>query len=843
MATERIAIVVTENGLEVVVKKLDATSKAATEAGGSVNFLQKTLGLLGAAATIKGVTSLLDSYQNLSNRLNIVSASTDEAALATQKLFDVANRSRSSFETTVELYGRVVQSTVQLGISHEQAARVVETLNKAVIVSGASSREAEAALLQLSQGLASGTLRGQELRSVLTQMPVVADLIAQRLGITRGALRVFGAEGKITSKIMIESLVAAADKVDDAFAKTVPTISQTMTQLQNQLLKFVGDMNAKFQIIPRISALINSLAANIDVFARVILAGTFVIGVQKAISVINALFAAIAANPLGLIALAVTAAVAAMVAFSDEIKVAGDSSTTLADFMSATFDEITADAKFAAENFAEEFEGAGQVLRDLFGKDLDFSLRGFIKLAARVVDSFVGLFRGAIDAIKAAFTHLPGTVELIFKGMINNLIRLFESLVNKLIEGINYFANSKAGKAVGLDPLKLVNLGRLTVSKEGEAAGDAMGTAFLEGFKSITGTSDLVDKLFKKADEKAAVRLQKAKEENERLQRSNSQFQAPVAKDTSVKDERTVAIDEVIKKLNEEGEALKQNSFQRSISMALIQLEQSLKHKGIELNKEESATIADKLRENEVLKERAQIIDSVDGRLEENARQQKIVNDLIKEGTGRTDLYIDKLRELKIASLEQNRDVASGFERGFLKVQDEITNFAAASEKVVTNAFHNMEDALVEFVQTGKLNFSALVNSILADLTRLLVRQAISGIFSSFGGGGGGAFGSIFSSLSGAKADGGPVSAGKAYLVGERGPEIFNPSANGNIIPNGANVGAGVPQVHVHVVNVSDPDEISRALGGQKGQQSIINVVRSNKTAVKQALGLPATGG
>lgn len=113
---------------------------------------------------------------------------------------------------------------------------------------------------------------------------------------------------------------------------------------------------------------------------------------------------------------------------------------------------------------------------------------------------------------------------------------------------------------------------------------------------------------------------------------------------------------------------------------------------------------------------------------------------------------------------------------------------ATQSQKLFSDAFKGMEDALVTFVRTGKLDFKTLADSIISDLIRIQIQnnimkplaQATSGMSFS------GMFSSAGSFLSGLfKADGGPVSGGQPYVVGEQGPEWFVPNGAGTILPNG----------------------------------------------------------
>jgi tape measure domain-containing protein len=99
-----------------------------------------------------------------------------------------------------QTYSSISRATQDLGVSSEQTLRLTETLAKAITISGVSAQSANAAMIQLSQGLSSGTLRGEELNSIMEQTPRVARALAQGLGVGIGALREMGKEGKLTPR-------------------------------------------------------------------------------------------------------------------------------------------------------------------------------------------------------------------------------------------------------------------------------------------------------------------------------------------------------------------------------------------------------------------------------------------------------------------------------------------------------------------------------------------------------------------------------------------------------------------------------------------------------------------
>lgn len=172
---------------------------------------------------------------------------------------------------------------------------------------------------------------------------------------------------------------------------------------------------------------------------------------------------------------------------------------------------------------------------------------------------------------------------------------------------------------------------------------------------------------------------------------------------------------------------------------------------------------------------------------------------------------VDKANATARITEEYNaqREAITGVRNTLQKYVEDSTNDAEQIGSALCDAFRSAEDALVSFVTTGKLNFSNFVTSILADLARIEARKAVSSIaayfFDSIGPG-------TIGDLSGARANGGPVSGGSSYLVGERGPEIFTPSGSGAIIPNHMLGGGGGITINIET-NVSDNGTSSTASG------------------------------
>ncbi len=207
------------------------------------NALGRMASMLASAFAVSKIIEYADAYTNLQNRLKLVTDSTEALGQATQNVIDIAQNSRQALGATGDLYFKISQNADKLGLSVADVTRVTETFGKTLALSGAGTQQAEAAILQFSQALASGVFRGDEFNSVAENAPAAMDAFSRALGVTKGELRKLAHDGALTADILIQALKEQSAAVDEAFGKTESTISQAFTNLKNNVIVFVGQMN------------------------------------------------------------------------------------------------------------------------------------------------------------------------------------------------------------------------------------------------------------------------------------------------------------------------------------------------------------------------------------------------------------------------------------------------------------------------------------------------------------------------------------------------------------------------------------------------------------------------
>ncbi|HDX6055419.1 tape measure protein, partial [Acinetobacter baumannii] len=258
------------NELDSIERKGDFATKSMD--GLSVATRQLA-GYMVGLVTVSAAISKMDTYTGLQNRLKLVTNNQVELNKATEDTFRIAQKTYSAWDSVLQVYQRFSDNAKTLNLTMDDTARLTETVSKAVAISGASAQAADAALVQFGQALASGTLRGEELNSVMEQTPALAKAIAQGMGITVGELRSVAAEGKITSQEIVKALRNVEKDVDALFAKTDITIGQSLTLLNNEITKFVGESGKGSGAAQVLAGNIQTLAGNLDVLTSAMMVG------------------------------------------------------------------------------------------------------------------------------------------------------------------------------------------------------------------------------------------------------------------------------------------------------------------------------------------------------------------------------------------------------------------------------------------------------------------------------------------------------------------------------------------------------------------------------------------
>jgi len=256
--------------LEKSVASIEQTTNKVSKA-----FRNLAIGITAAftgAGLTRAITSATDSLTNLENRIALVVGQGQELQGTMRKLYGIAQRSRMPVNSAAETFNRFGLALQGSGKSIDELLIATEAVQQAAVISGASAESANAAITQLGQGLASGELRGEELNSVLEQMPRLARAIADGMGVPFGELRALAKDGKLNAESVFQAIISTAGELDNEFKTIKATTSGLVTVLKDELTRALGAIDRELgfseSLRKRIIAATNSLrffADNLEV--------------------------------------------------------------------------------------------------------------------------------------------------------------------------------------------------------------------------------------------------------------------------------------------------------------------------------------------------------------------------------------------------------------------------------------------------------------------------------------------------------------------------------------------------------------------------------------------------
>lgn len=226
-----------------------SASLGANGAGNSIQYLIGGLGRLGAAlgpvgaamgATVASVTALGAAYVGLQSKLATAQdqqallegrmrnalGSMSEGQKSLKAIYDQTQQTGLGLNSAADAFLRVARNAESIGASKEQILQLSDTISKLGKISGASTGEIQSGMVQLGQALASGRLNGDELRSIMENMPALAKAIAEGLGVSVGQIRALGAAGELTSTKVFEAILKASEKANKEFSELPDTVEQ-----------------------------------------------------------------------------------------------------------------------------------------------------------------------------------------------------------------------------------------------------------------------------------------------------------------------------------------------------------------------------------------------------------------------------------------------------------------------------------------------------------------------------------------------------------------------------------------------------------------------------------------
>lgn len=252
-----VAANVAQGPLGPIAGRLSAMATAVRELSGL------RLGIVGIGAATAAFVRYAGTAQDLVSRLRPLYETQAQVNAAFKDAQYIANKARVGIEPVIDLYARLTLAGREAGLSQQRISRLTETAAKAAKLSGGAAASQEASLYQFSQGIGSGTLAGDELKSVREGTLRLAKAIADGLGVPMSALKKLGKEGKLTPKVIADALEKESVRIDAELAKLPATISSSTTQLSNAFLSTIKDIDEASGVAGAFAATIVLVAENL----------------------------------------------------------------------------------------------------------------------------------------------------------------------------------------------------------------------------------------------------------------------------------------------------------------------------------------------------------------------------------------------------------------------------------------------------------------------------------------------------------------------------------------------------------------------------------------------------
>ncbi len=383
--------------LDQMEKKFDASTSAIDRTEKSMSGLSRVAVSLTAALSVQQVAEYADAWATVNNKLSNSLRPSEQLVDVTERVFNITQQTRSSLDATASLYARLERATRQYGTSADDLSKLTTIINQGFVVSGATAQEAENAIIQLSQGLASGALRGEEFNSVNEQGNRLIVALADSMGVSIGQMRNMAAQGKLTTDVVVKGLLSQGATIGNEFAKTTTTISQALQVAGNNITKFFGENSTVKAGVAVFNDSVISVSENISSLSLVLTAAAAVMGSRY----VGALTIATAEK--------VKAAAAARNQAAAEMAAA-----------QATANKATADLRAATvtkERALDEIRLAEMMKLTAISATNAAAAEQRLSAARIAAAGSVDNYNRALAANKAAQSAIPGSVGLLSRGL------------------------------------------------------------------------------------------------------------------------------------------------------------------------------------------------------------------------------------------------------------------------------------------------------------------------------------------------------------------------------------------------------------------------------------------
>ncbi|MWP63113.1 tape measure protein [Gilliamella sp. Pas-s25] len=434
--------------------------------------LKTLFGFMRVRAFVTSIASLTD----FKARLDDTTGSAEAGYAAMKRLMTLAKGTYSSFDQTAESFLSNATALKELGYSTNQQLMYTESLNNALVASSIKGEHAASEMYALQKAMMLGKLSGLELMTVVKNGGYVVDVLAKQLGITAGKLQEAGQQGRITSDVIMQAFLNYHDFLQQKANDMPKQILDALTNIKTGIQEFIfgadsatGASSKLTQALLWLSENIKNAAAALTVLGTGYIAAALYhalfiksvnVGnktVTKAAAAVMRLNLALLANPIGAIIVAITAVIAALTLFSDEIKLTEDGTVSLKDLAITVWGDIKDGITSAIKGMKGAWDSFVNIVNDKLS-DIPFTVndifQSIIDTVKLCINTVIRMAMTQFAILSFAFNNMGSAWEIVWNGMKNLAIDIIESVLNSwqlLFKGcatvLSYF-NEEAAKSL-----------------------------------------------------------------------------------------------------------------------------------------------------------------------------------------------------------------------------------------------------------------------------------------------------------------------------------------------------------------------------------------------------------
>jgi tape measure domain-containing protein len=756
-SSERLDILITATGAQAAAREIESIGQSATRTTSLLSFMRAALVALASVEIVARFTQMADVFTTVQNRLILVTSSLKQANDVFNGLYQVAQLTRQPLEQTTDVFTRVARSAAGQALTFNELLDVTRGLNETLLLSGAAGTRAKQGLIELAEGLGLGVLQGRQLRSLIVDIPELANVIGKSVGVAGSQLFEFAQQnpGKLTPDLVIKSIINALPELDSQMNRSGLTFGQVFDRFGNALSTFLGQLNRATGAagdldkgLQFVATHLGQVTVGLAAFAGVV-AFNFIVGQALALGAALAGIFGIVLRLLSVfglllvpfslfrtIAIGIGAIVWAplLAAF-----------TTLGALVRALISPVQAlTAAFGLLRLAvltnplfltgAAVIGAGVAGFFLFRDQIDSvvnSLGGMrnifntlVNTAAAAAFTIVALWRQIPQAFADIGLQLGNSIVNGLKDGVNKIIDAYNNMRQRVYEILQQIKGGQSGESVNLslppNPIAPLDTTAPAIVNPFEGQAQQFLDAFRKAFEQLqaTGTNPLstgIDAAIAKARQLYAM-----------VTGIGAGYGGTIGAGASGNDHpqgtgSIADLEEITKKAQSLIGAV---SPIEKFDFALRELNKQLGDPALQHALEKEGFTA-----QDIVTATERNLAGIGNAVSDYIQKQVVLNRVLAAGKTSLEEYDRASLKLAIDFLDTQQDFSSGVTRTFLKMQQQTQDIASGIEKALTGAFNSANDAIVSFVTTGKVQIGDLFNSIESDL----LKSALTGVEGNIG--------------------------------------------------------------------------------------------------------------